>query len=324
MGGPIHNQHTVTVMANTRVQQQTLVDANLPDNSTNLITPEKHREVETESISASAFVDDDNTFTGNNEFEQPIVLGEATISAVVGSSNFQAGLNAGNGNTGISCNQIGAYAGVENTGDGCNQIGGSAGQGSTGTYCNQIGYEAGKENTGSTCNQIGIEAGNANTGAECVQIGSLAGRENTGDYCNQIGYEAGRENDGDYTNLFGHQAGKQQTGGQVTAVGTNAAEENTQSNVIAIGEEAGKKNASTGNCSTFIGKQAGFDPTSGLLGSGCSAAGAIFAISLCTIPSFENKSAADAAITIANGYVAGSAYLYLNEQHGWIGYVIPA
>jgi hypothetical protein len=308
MGGPIHNQHTVTVMANTRVQQQTLVDANLPDNSTNLITPEKHREVETESISASAFVDDDNTFTGNNEFEQPIIVGEATISAAVGSSNFQAGLNAGNGNTGT----------------GCNQIGGSAGGGSTGDSCNQIGNSAGGNNTGSYCNQIGGNAGNANTGAECVQIGSEAGRENTGDYCNQIGYEAGRENDGDYTNLFGHQAGKQQTGGQVTAVGTNAAEENTQSNVIAIGEEAGKKNASTGNCSTFIGKQAGFDPTSGLLGSGCTAAGAIFAISLCTIPSFEDKNAADAAITIANGYVAGSAYLYLNEQHGWIGYVIPA
>jgi hypothetical protein len=74
MGGPIHNQHIQTVMANTRVQQQTLVDANLPDNSTNLITPEKHREVETESISASAFVDDDNTFTGSNTFQDVTIF----------------------------------------------------------------------------------------------------------------------------------------------------------------------------------------------------------------------------------------------------------
>ena len=249
MGGPIHNQHTVTVMANTRVQQQTLVDANLPDNSTNLITPEKHREVETASISASAFVDDDNTFTGNNEFEQPIIVGEATISAAVGSSNFQAGLNAGVDNTGTSCVQIGENAGQDNTGNDCNQIGDSAGDG----------------NTGSSCIQVGNQAGANNTGNDCIQLGFRAGKDNTGNHAIQIGNQAGLGN--------------------------------TKANGI------------------FLGELAGYDS------AGYTGTDAVFAIANASIPSFADKNAAETAISVFNGYPAGSTYLYRNNQHGWIGFV---
>jgi len=282
MGGPIHNQHTVTVMANTRVQQQTLVDANLPDNSTNLITPEKHREVETESISASAFVDDNNTFTGNNEFEQPIIVGEATISAAVGSSNFQAGLNAGVDNTGTACNQIGSAAGQDNTASNCNQIGESAGVNNEGANCNQIGNSSGLSNTGVQCNQIGTEAGRENTGADCVQIGGRAGNANTGAECVQIGRYAGGMNTGDYCVQIGYEAGLA----------------NTNANGIVLG------------------KSAGYDGTNGYTG-----ADDVFAIANASIPSFADKNAAETAITALNGYPAGSTYLYRNNQHGWIGFV---
>jgi hypothetical protein len=53
-------------MANTRIQQTTLINNNLADNNLGLITPEKDREVELASVTASAFVDDNNTFTGVN------------------------------------------------------------------------------------------------------------------------------------------------------------------------------------------------------------------------------------------------------------------
>ena len=53
-------------MANTRSQQTTLINTNLADNTSGLITPAKDREVELASVTASAFVDDDNDFTGVN------------------------------------------------------------------------------------------------------------------------------------------------------------------------------------------------------------------------------------------------------------------
>jgi hypothetical protein len=53
-------------MANTRSQQTTLIAANIPDNSSGLVTPIKIREVDDAQVTAAAFVDDDNTFTGIN------------------------------------------------------------------------------------------------------------------------------------------------------------------------------------------------------------------------------------------------------------------
>jgi len=53
-------------MANTRSQQTTLINTNLADNTSGLITPAKDREVELASVTASAFVDDSNTFTDVN------------------------------------------------------------------------------------------------------------------------------------------------------------------------------------------------------------------------------------------------------------------
>jgi hypothetical protein len=51
-------------MANTRAQQTTLISANIPDNNEKLVTPAKVREVDNAGVSAYAFVDDDNDFTG--------------------------------------------------------------------------------------------------------------------------------------------------------------------------------------------------------------------------------------------------------------------
>ena len=51
-------------MANTRAQQTTLISANIPDNNEKLATPAKVREVDNAGVSAYAFVDDDNDFTG--------------------------------------------------------------------------------------------------------------------------------------------------------------------------------------------------------------------------------------------------------------------
>lgn len=59
-------------MANTRAQQLALVNANLPNNNTQQITPVKHRQVESASITAAAFVDDDNTFTGLNSYQKEV------------------------------------------------------------------------------------------------------------------------------------------------------------------------------------------------------------------------------------------------------------
>jgi hypothetical protein len=59
-------------MANTRAQQLALVNANLPNNNTQQITPVKHRQVESASITAAAFVDDDNTFTGLNSHQKEV------------------------------------------------------------------------------------------------------------------------------------------------------------------------------------------------------------------------------------------------------------
>ena len=59
-------------MANTRAQQLALVNANLPNNTTKQITPVKHRQVESESITAAAFVDDDNTFSGINSHQKEV------------------------------------------------------------------------------------------------------------------------------------------------------------------------------------------------------------------------------------------------------------
>jgi hypothetical protein len=53
-------------MANTRAQQTTLISTNIPDNSSGLVTPAKVREVDNAGVTAAAFVDDDNAFTGVN------------------------------------------------------------------------------------------------------------------------------------------------------------------------------------------------------------------------------------------------------------------
>jgi len=53
-------------MANTRAQQTTLISTNIPDNTSGLVTPAKVREVDDAQVTAAAFVDDDNDFTGTN------------------------------------------------------------------------------------------------------------------------------------------------------------------------------------------------------------------------------------------------------------------
>ena len=56
-------------MPNTRSQQATLIATNLPDNTSQDITPQDLRDVLNDGTTAAAFVDDTNTFTGNNVFD---------------------------------------------------------------------------------------------------------------------------------------------------------------------------------------------------------------------------------------------------------------
>ena len=286
-------------MANTRSQQTTLVNNNLADNTSEQITPQKHRQVETESITASAFVDDTNTFTGANEFTQPVTVQDGEIHMPTPSIGLTINIgSAGAGNFGgDNCVQIGINAGLNNIGGVCNQIGENAGAANTGGSNNQFGLFAGNQNAAQGCNQLGQNAGYENGGDYCNQLGLNAGVRNTGANCNQLGQSAGYENGGDYCNQLGLNAGVRNTGNNVNAFGPNAGRDNTKDGGV------------------FIGPSAGFD-TAGYTG-----VDAVFAIANASIPEFADKNAADAAITVSNGYPAGSTYIYRNNQHGWIGFV---
>jgi hypothetical protein len=80
-------------MANTRVQQTSLVTTNLADNTSKAISPLKHREVELASVEAAAFVDDINTFSDVNTHTAEVRWHKG--SAIASSAELELG-NTGN------------------------------------------------------------------------------------------------------------------------------------------------------------------------------------------------------------------------------------
>jgi hypothetical protein len=127
-------------------------------------------------------------------------------------------------------------------------------------------------------------------------------------YC--IGEGAG--NGADMTSMIaiGQDAGKNATGADGFFIGDFAGNGNTGSNVIGIGQSAAANN--TGSAFVSIGQ---------VSGNGKSNA---FAIDFNLIPSYADHTAALAALTVANGCVAGAVYIYRNVATDAIGFVIPA
>lgn len=189
-----------------------------------------------------------------------------------------------------------------------NFLGAWSGKGATNSYnCNFIGMQAG-------WNATGVGGSNffgANAGASAVDsyganfIGGGAGYLSAGSqYSNFIGPMAGYNAPGNYNSNFigfstGHNA-------------SNAYNSNF------IGAEAGYGTTNANN-STFIGNQAGMNSTGNNVNAfgkqahkGGSLSGqTVFANA--TLPSYVNRAAATTAITIPNGAVAGSTYLYYNQ-----------
>jgi hypothetical protein len=150
-----------------------------------------------------------------------------------------------------------------------------------------IGFEAALDNSGSEINAFGLQSGKNNSGISCNFIGSKSGEDNQGDFANGIG-------------VF-------------------SLIENTGENINAFGRNAGRKN--TANNSNFFGLNAGYQ-TSGSIGNTTSHGVTVFSPE--SIPSFADQAAADAALTVANGCVAGQIYLWrLTGVTNVISFVIP-
>jgi hypothetical protein len=216
---------------------------------------------------------------------------------------FAVGLSAAGGNTGNNVIALGSDAALNNSGDYATAIGEEAAKSNTGFYVVGIGSEAAKSNIGNYVNAMGRFSAEDNTKSQLNAIGFFAGYKNTGFSVNAIGGEGvGLENTGDHLNAIGGACGFQNTGDYVNAIGTNA----------------GRKN--TANNSNFFGRNAGYDSV-GDTGNTTSHGVTVFSPE--SIPSFADQAAADAALTVGNGCVAGQIYLFRNEANDTIGYIIP-
>jgi hypothetical protein len=211
---------------------------------------------------------------------------------------FAVGLSAAGGNTGNNVIALGSDAALNNSGD----------------YVTAIGEEAAKSNIGNDVNSMGRFSAEENTNDQLNAIGLFAGYKNTGFRVNAIGGEGvGQENTGDYLNAIGTGCGFKNTGEYVNGIGMAAAQENAGDNVNAFGNEAGYQN--TADDSNFFGKEAG---------KGNTTAFGVTVFSPESIPSYANKGAADTALTVANGCVAGQIYIFRNEANDNIGFIIPS
>jgi hypothetical protein len=213
--------------------------------------------------------------------------------------------------TGIGVVQI---LGGSASGDRVVQIGGGAGTSNTGNDVNQFGTGAGTSNTGNDVNQFGNQAGNGNVVPEVNQFGKNAGLNNAGANVNQFGTNAGDGNSGPNANQLGTQAGKNNTGENANQFGPQAGQDNTGNNVNQFGKNAGRSNTKSGG--QFFGEDAGWDGSAGYTGTDN-----VFAISNNSIPQFTDAAAAAAAITVPNGYVTGTTYIYCDSTLGTIGYI---
>jgi len=170
-------------------------------------------------------------------------------------------------------------------------LGYQSGNGATNAeYSNFIGNEAGRQATNATySNFFGNGAGwSAADSRDSNFLGAGAGYEAEDAYnSNFIGLRAGRSATGaSNSNFLGWNAGYQAIGANNSNFfGDNAGKDSTGNNVNAFGTNAGEGN-------TLSGKT-------------------IFSNS--SLPSYVNRAAAVAAITVLLGASAGDTYLYYNE-----------
>jgi hypothetical protein len=198
-------------------------------------------------------------------------------------------------------------------------VGLSAAGGNTGDNVIALGSDAALNNSGDFVTAIGINAASNNLGIDVVGIGREAAKDNTGSFVNAIGIEAALNNSGDFVTAIGISSASNNSGSEVIAIGINAASFNSGSEVIAIGFDAGRKNTASG--SNFFGQEAGYDSIGD---TGNTTAFGVTVFSPESIPSYANKGAAETALTVANGCVAGQIYLFRNEANDNIGFIIPS
>jgi hypothetical protein len=187
-----------------------------------------------------------------------------------------------------------------------------------------LGNGAGNNATNASySNFIGQNAGSGATNAEHSNfLGYLAGAGGFGaTYANFFGRYAGYQANAAFNgNFIGESAGYQATSGSNSNfIGSFAGYQATSANRSNfIGYETGF-NATTAYDSNFIGYQAGMNSTGNNVNAfgyrankGGSLSGQTV-FSNVTLPSYLNRAAATTAITVPNGAVTGSTYLYYNQ-----------
>jgi len=114
-------------------------------------------------------------------------------------------------------------------------------------------------------------------------------------------------------NAFGDKAGQNSSGNNINALGNLSANASTGNDVNAFGSNAANGNQS--NDSNFFGRNAGVNNATPF---------GVTVFSPESIPSYADQAAADAALTVANGCVAGQIYLWrLTGANNIISFVIP-
>jgi hypothetical protein len=210
---------------------------------------------------------------------------------------FAVGLSAAGGNTGDNVIALGSDAALNNSGDNVTAIGFDAAKSNIGNIVNAIGISAGENNTGDDLVAIGAGAGFGNTANEVISIGNTSGSGNIGTRLVSLGINTAQDNEGNDVNALGVNAARNNEGDNVNALGSNAGKDNTADNSNFFGLNAGNGNTTSHGVTVF-------SPES--------------------IPSYADQAAADAALTVANGCVAGQIYLWrLTGVTNVISFVIP-
>lgn len=153
--------------------------------------------------------------------------------------------------------------------------------------------------------QFVYNGGNVVNGADVIinAVGNLLG----------IGSDVLTAQTGTNVNAYGFRAALGNSGDNINAFGSNSADNNSGSHVNSFGQAAGRSN--TANDSNFFGRQAGENNNTSF---------GVTVFSNQSVPSYADHTAALAALTVANGCVAGQVYIYRNEANDTIGFVIPS
>lgn len=231
-----------------------------------------------------------------------------------GARTIAIGIQAGQNATKPDNINIGQRAGRFSSGSRVIAIGRDALTGNSKDVSIGIGEDAGNANAGNSLTAIGYRAAYQNTGATVVAIGSNAAFINKSNNLIAIGLQAGENhNIASNNNInIGNFAGVPNAGivtSKNVFLGMESGNLNKGSNIIAIGDTAGQQNQV--NWVIFLGVNAGINN----------------AIANSTIikneylPQYANHAAAQAAITIAAGGIAGNTYLYRETTANQIGYV---